>query len=214
MYIPSDFEEHRPGELQRVLRDFPLGVLITHGPHGLDANHLPFEYDASTGAHGTLRAHVARANPLWREAAAGGGGVVLVIFRAGDAYISPNWYPSKPEHHRHVPTWNDQVVHAHGRLRVMDDERFVRGLVARLTREHEQRSQQPRPWKMGDSAPDFINGLLQAIVGIEIEITRLVGKSKLGQNRETRDRLGAADALDGLGNPDLAEVMRRAARAD
>ncbi|MCY1557689.1 putative FMN-binding domain protein [compost metagenome] len=101
-------------------------------------------------------------------------------------------------------------MHAHGRLRVMDDERFVRGLVARLTREHEQRSQQAQPWKMGDSSPEFINSLLQAIVGIDIEVTRLVGKSKLGQNREKRDRLGAAAGVEGLGNAQAAEAMRRA----
>jgi len=209
MYIPSAFEEHRPGELQRVMRDFPLGALITQGPNGLDANHIPFELDEGAGPHGTLRGHVARANPLWREVAEGGADV-LVIFQASEAYISPNWYPSKPEHHRHVPTWNYQVVHAHGRLRVCDDERFVRGLVARLTREHEQRSQQAIPWKMGDSAPGFINGLLQAIVGIEIEVARLVGKSKLGQNREARDRLGAADGLQAQGHATLAEAMRAA----
>lgn len=212
MYIPAAFEEHRPGELQRVLREHPLGALITHGPDGLDANHIPFELDPVTGPHGTLRAHVARANPVWREVAEGGADV-LVIFQASEAYISPNWYPSKPEHHRHVPTWNYQVVHVHGRLRVMDDERFVRGLVARLTREHEQRSRQAQPWKMGDSAPDFINSLLQAIVGIEIDITRLVGKSKLGQNREARDRLGAAAGVAGLGNEAAAAAMRGAGPA-
>lgn len=133
-----------------------------------------------------------------------------MIFQASEAYISPNWYPSKPEHHRHVPTWNYQVVHAHGVLRVMDDERFLRGLLARLSREHEQRSQQAKPWKMGDSPPEFINERLQAIVGIEIEVTRLVGKSKLSQNRETRDRLGAAAGVAGLGKAEAAEAMRGA----
>lgn len=212
MYLPTHFEEHRHGELQRVMREHPLGALITQGPHGLDANHIPFELIETDGPHGTLRAHVARANPLWREVAAEGADV-LVIFRASDAYISPNWYPSKPEHHRHVPTWNYQVVHAHGRLRVMDDERFVRGLLARLTREHEQRSQQAQPWKMGDSAPEFIDGMLQAVVGIEIEVNRMVGKSKLGQNREKRDRLGAAAGVAGLGNAEAAEAMRGAGGA-
>ncbi|MBA4261803.1 MAG: transcriptional regulator [Comamonadaceae bacterium] len=209
MYIPATFEETRPGELQRVIRQHPLGALITQSPQGLDANHIPFELDETTGPHGTLRAHVARANPVWREIAVGGA-EALVIFQASEAYISPNWYPSKPEHHRHVPTWNYQVVHAHGRLRVRDDEAYVRGLVARLTREHEQRSLQAKPWKMGDSAPDFINGLLQAIVGIEIEVTRLLGKSKLGQNREERDRLGAAAGVEALGNAQAAEAMRGA----
>ncbi len=207
MYLPSHFEEQRPGELQRVMREHPLGALVMQSPSGLDANHIPFELDETNGPHGTLRAHVARANPLWREVAEGSA-EVLVIFQASQGYISPNWYPSKPEHHRHVPTWNYQVVHAHGRLQVMDDERFVRGLLARLTREHEQRSQQAKPWKMGDSAPEFITSMLQAVVGIEIEITRLVGKSKLGQNRETRDRLGAADGLAALGQNELARAMR------
>lgn len=210
MYIPTHFQENRPGELQRIMREHPLGALITHSPQGLDANHIPFELDETTGPYGTLRAHVARANPVWRDVPAQGADV-LVIFQASDAYISPNWYPSKPEHHRHVPTWNYQVVHAHGHLRVCDDERFVRGLVARLTREHEQRSQQAQPWKMGDSAPEFITSMLQAIVGIEVEITRLVGKSKLGQNREARDRLGAAAGVAGLGNVETAAAMRGAA---
>ncbi len=207
MYLPPAFEETRPDALRALIAAHPLGALVTHGAGGLDANHIPFELDATTGPHGLLRAHVARANPVWQQA---GNTEVLVIFQAADGYISPNWYPSKPEHHRHVPTWNYAVVHAHGVLRIRDDERFVRGLVARLTREHEARSQQPRPWKMGDAPSDYIDGLLQVIVGIEVEITRLVGKAKLGQNRETRDRLGAADGLAALGQTDLAQAMRKA----
>lgn len=207
MYLPAAFEEQRPEALHALIRAHPLGTLVTHGEQGLDANHIPFELDAATGLHGTLRAHVARANPVWLQA---GDAEVLVIFHAADGYISPNWYPSKPEHHRHVPTWNYAVAHAHGVLRVRDDERFVRGLVARLTREHEARSQQPRPWKMGDAPTDYIDGLLKVIVGIEVEITRLVGKSKLGQNREVRDRLGAADGLAALGQTGLAQAMRDA----
>lgn len=208
MYLPTAFEETRPEVLHALMRAHPLGQLVTHGPDGLDATPLPFELDASAGPHGTLRAHVARANPVWQQAA---DTEVLVIFQAADGYISPNWYPSKPEHHRHVPTWNYARVHAHGVLRVRDDERFLRGLVARLTREHEARSQQPRPWKMGDAPAGYIDGLLQMIVGLEIEVTRLVGKFKLGQNREARDRLGAADGLAALGQHALAQAMIDAA---
>jgi transcriptional regulator len=207
MYTPRHFEENRPDVLHALISAHPLGQLVTHGPEGLDANPIPFELVAADGPNGTLHAHVARANPAWQQAA---DQPVLVIFQAAQGYISPNWYPSKPEHHRHVPTWNYAVVHAHGVLRVRDDERFVRGLVARFTRAHEQRSQQSRPWKMGDSAPDFIDTMLRNIVGIEVEITRLVGKFKLGQNRDTRDRLGAADALSALGQDDLARAMREA----
>lgn len=207
MYLPTAFEEHRPEALHALMRAHPLGTLVAHGPDGLDANHIPFELDPAVGPHGLLRAHVARANPVWQQAA---DTEVLVVFRAADGYISPNWYPSKPEHHRHVPTWNYAVVHAHGVLRVRDDERFLRGLVARLTREHEARSQQQKPWKMGDAPTDYIDGLLKAIVGLEIEVSRLVGKYKLGQNREERDRLGAAAGLEGLGNVEAAKAMREA----
>lgn len=207
MYLPAHFEEKRPEVLHALMREHPLGQLVTHGPDGLDANPLPFELDTSVGPHGLLRAHVARANPVWQQAA---DTEVLVILQAADGYISPNWYPSKPEHHRHVPTWNYARVHAHGVLRVRDDERFLRGLVARLTREHEARSQQARPWKMGDAPADYIDSMLKMIVGIEIEVTRLVGKFKLGQNRELRDRLGAADGLTALGQTDLAQAMREA----
>ena len=205
MYLPAHFEETRPEVLHALMSAHPLAQLVTHGPEGLDANPLPFELDASTGPHGTLRAHVARANPVWQRAA---DQPVLVIFQAAQGYISPNGYPSKHEHHRLVPTWNYQVVHAHGVLRVRDDERYVRGLVARLTRTHEARSQQAKPWKMGDSSPEYIDGMLQQIVGLELTIARLVGKFKLSQNRDTRDRLGAADAVAAEGHSALAQAMR------
>ena len=204
MYIPAHFAENRPEQLQRVIREHPLGTLVTHTSEGLDADHLPFEFDASVGEHGQLIAHVARANPVWQRCPT--GTPVMVIFRGAESYISPNWYPSKHETHRLVPTWNYEVVHAHGVLTVRDDEKFVRRVVALLTRKHE--STEPKPWKMGDSAPDFINGMLQNIVGIEIAITSLVGKSKLSQNREARDQAGAADTLQARGQNELAELMR------
>ena len=144
-----------------------------------------------------------RANPVWQECASGAD--VLVIFRGNESYISPNWYPSKHETHRLVPTWNYEVVHAHGRLTVRDDERFIRGVVARLTRTHE--AQEPRPWKMGDSPADYIDGMVRAIVGIEIAITRLEGKSKLSQNREARDVQGAVQTLRERGQAALAQAM-------
>ncbi len=191
MYLPAAFEETRRDVLGRLIADHPLGALVTLGPDGLDANHLPFEFDEAAGALGTLRAHVARANPVWRDAAAEPD--ALIIFQGPSAYVSPNWYPSKHEAHRQVPTYNYMVVHAHGRIVVRDDESFVRGLVARLTRRME--AGQPMPWKMGDAPADYIAQMLANIVGIEIEVTRLVGKWKLGQNKEARDRRGAGEAL-------------------
>lgn len=206
MYIPAHFAETRPDELARIVRDHPLGMLVTHGGAGLDADHIPFEFDAAEGPHGVLRAHVARANPLWQRCA--GGAPVMVVFRGAEAYISPNWYPSKHEAHRQVPTWNYEVVHAHGTLNVHDDERFARRIVARLTKRHE--AGEPVPWKMGDAAPVFVDELLRHIVGIEVAVTSLVGKRKLSQNKEPRDRLHAADALDARGQGGLAQAMRRA----
>jgi transcriptional regulator len=213
MYMPAHFEENRPEVLHRLIAENPLGALITNGPSGLDANHLPFEAELlaeasradspaapgsepvsavrSAGSLGVLRAHVARANPVWQEAAT--HAEALVIFQGPAAYISPNWYPSKHEAHRQVPTYNYMVVHAHGRIVVRDEESFVRGLVARLTRKME--AGEPVPWKMGDAPADFISQMLGAIVGIEIEVTRLVGKWKLGQNKAAADRRGAADTL-------------------
>jgi len=206
MYIPPHFAQTQPEHLHRIMRTHPLGVLVRSSPEGLDADHIPFEFEPGAGPLGTLSAHVARANPLWQRCPS--GTAVMVIFRGAEAYVSPNWYPSKHEAHRQVPTWNYEVVHAHGRLTVRDDERFVRALVARLTRHHE--AAEPRPWKMGDSTPEFIDDKLSKIVGLEIEISSLTGKSKLSQNKEAHDRLNAAETLAARGRGELAEAMRKA----
>lgn len=205
MYLPAHFEEARAEGLLGLVRAYPLGALVVRGPHGLDANHLPFLVDEGEGGQVRLLAHVARENPLWTETA--DSDEALVIFRAEDAYISPNWYPSKHEFHRQVPTWNYRVVHVHGRLRIHDSERFVRGVVARLTRTHEARTGAPKPWRMTDSTPDYIDQMLSRIVGIEIEVTLIAGKWKLSQNREERDRLGAAEALRERGEEKLSRAM-------
>ena len=204
MYIPAHFAMAQPSQMHAIIEQHPLGTLVTLGDDGLDANHIPFELDPAQVSFGVLTAHVARANPVWHQCK--DGAEVLVIFRGNESYISPNWYPSKHETHRQVPTWNYEVVHVHGRLSVMDEERFVRGVVARLTRTHE--SNEPKPWKMGDSPPEYIDGMLKAIVGIEVAITRMEGKAKLSQNREPRDRLNAADILLTKGAEGLGMAMR------
>ena len=203
MYIPEHFLIKNLEVIHQIIQTNPLGVLVNMTPEGLDANHIPFELDAGRGV---LTAHVARANPVWQECK--DGAEVLVIFRGNESYISPNWYPSKHETHRLVPTWNYEVVHVHGRLTVQDQEKFVRGVVGRLTRRHE--ATEPKPWKMGDSAPEYIDGMLKAIVGVEIAITRLEGKAKLSQNREDRDRLNAAEVLSTQGEVGLARAMQSA----
>ena len=206
MYIPPHFAQTQSKALQRLVQDHPLGVLVSHDASGFDAEHLPFLLDPEAGPHGTLLAHVARANTLWQRCPS--GTPVMVVFRGAHGYISPNWYPSKHETHRLVPTWNYEAVHIHGTLTVHDDARFVRRVVALLTRRHE--AQEPKPWKMGDSAPDYIDGMLRNIVGIEVTISQWTGKSKLSQNREPRDRHGAADTLAERGQSALSDAMRKA----
>lgn len=206
MYNPSHFEQADAAALRRLIVEHPLGVLVARGPQGLDANHLPFELMPDEGPQGTLIGHVARANPVWQELRDGDD--ALVVFRAEQAYVSPNWYPSKHEAHRQVPTWNYRVVHVHGKLRIRDDERFVRGVVARLTRRHEAGTGDAKPWKMGDAAPDYLDEMLGRIVGIEVAVERIVGKWKLSQNKDERDRLAAADALEARGHAAMAQAMR------
>ena len=201
MYLPAHFEESRTQVLHELITRHPLGMLVTHGGGGLDANHIPFLLDADGGL-GVLHGHVARANPVWQEADAQ---EVLVVFRAADGYISPNWYPSKHEFHRQVPTWNYQVVHAHGRIAFHDDEQQVRAVVARLTRIHE--AGEPHPWKMTDGARDYIDAMVKAVVAVEISITRLTGKWKLSQNKEARDIRGAGEMLKARGRDALGDAM-------
>lgn len=205
MYLPPHFSTSETRELHQLIMQYPLGSIITLSNEGLDANHLPFELDFGRGGLGVLQAHVARNNPLWREVQS--GQEVLVIFRAGDAYISPQWYPSKQEHQKQVPTWNYRVVHAHGKIRVLDDVKTVRGIVAKLTRTHE--SFQEKPWKMTDSPRDYIEEMLQKIVGIEVEITKLIGKLKLSQDDEPQDVRSAGRVLIERGEKEIGSAMIR-----
>ena len=209
MYIPAHFEEFRPEVLHALIEARAFGALITHGADGLDANHLPFLLERGAGSLGVLHCHVARDNPLWRQLA--NGDEVLVVFNAADGYVSPQWYPSKHETHRQVPTWNYLVAHAHGRVTVRDDPAYVGGVVARLTQRHE--ATQPTHWKMADATRDYIETLLKSIVGLEIEITRLLGKAKLSQNKAPRDIRGAAQSLCDQGDTILGQAMFAAADA-
>ncbi len=206
MYQPAQFAEHRPEEWHRLIREHPLGMLVTATAAGLEAEHLPFVLEAERGPSGTLLAHVARANPVWRTVRE--GDAVMVVFRGVQGYISPSWYPSKHEHRRHVPTWNYEVVHVHGRIRVLDDTNAVRGIVAKLTRQSE--AGEPVPWKMGDAPADYLASELAHIVAIEVAIDRIEGKRKLSQNRDARDFQGVLDALEQRGRFALAEAMRGA----
>jgi transcriptional regulator len=206
MYLPAHFAETRLDELHRIVRAHPLGMLVTHSARGLDADHIPFELDATRGEFGTLTAHVARANPLWTQIP--DGTPVMVVFRGVQGYVSPNWYPSKHETHQQVPTWNYEVVHAHGVLRIVEDEKFLRGVLGRLTRKHE--STEPKPWKMADAPREYMERMLTMIGGIEVEVLRFEGKRKLSQNREARDVDGVVQALQARGDEDLSAAVTAA----
>lgn len=209
MYLPTHFKESRTDVLHALIAENPMGMLITNGQSGLDVNHLPFHLATASGGLGVLHAHVSRNNSVWKDIIS--TAEVIVVFQAGDAYISPNWYPSKHQTHEQVPTWNYIVIHARGRVTVRDDEKYVRGVVARLTRTHE--ASQPTPWKMTDGPKDYIDSQLQAIVGLEIEVTSLIGKFKLGQHKEVRDIQGPGEALIEQGNIDIGNAMLACAHA-
>lgn len=201
MYMPKHFEETRVEALHGLIRAYPFATLVTHAAAELTANHLPFEL-----VDGVLHGHVARGNELVQL----DGAEVLLVFQGPDGYISPNWYPSKHETGREVPTWNYAVVHVHGRLRVIDDATWLRRLLETLTDHHE--ADQPQPWKISDAPDDHIEKSLRAIVGLEITIERIDGKFKLSQNHPARNRAGVIAGLherDNDGDAELATLMAR-----
>jgi transcriptional regulator len=191
MYTPRHFEETRLDVLHALIEASPLGALVRHTTGGLDADHIPFEIAAPTddAPLGILRAHVARANPLWRE----DGAAVMAMFQSPTAYISPAFYEQKAIDGKVVPTWNYAVVHAHGTLRAVDDPAWVLSLVERLTDRHE--AGRAQPWKVADAPREYIDKMLKAIVGIEIRIERIEGKWKTSQNRSAADQSGIAAGL-------------------
>ena len=191
MYLPSHFEETRVEILHGLIRAHPLGALVTFEADGLNANHIPFEIDPDPEPLGTLRAHVARANPVWHEFSR--EVEPLVIFQGPQGYITPSWYPSKKETGKVVPTFNYIVVHAYGTMRVVEDADWLRKFVGGLT----DRFEAPRaqPWAVSDAPDDFVTMQLRAIVGVEIQLTRLIGKWKTSQNRPAADQLGVVAGL-------------------
>jgi transcriptional regulator len=194
MYTPTHFDETRGDVLHALMREHPFGLLITQNAAGIEANGVPFLFDPDRGPHGTLRAHVARANPVWREARTDVES--LVVFQGPQTYISPAWYATKAQTGKVVPTWNYVMVEARGRLQVRDDPEWVLRMVSQLTDRHE--GARAEPWKVGDAPADFVATMLKAIVGIEIELTSLRGKWKVSQNRPAADREGVIKGLGEL----------------
>lgn len=199
MYAPDWFVLEDRARIAELIAAHPLCALVGQGPEGLVANHLPV---LSEGER--VIGHIALANDLHRMLPE--GAEVLLIFQGAEGYISPDWYPTKAAHHRHVPTWNYEVVHLHGSIRFQHDDKTKRAVVGKMTRHFEART--GSGWRMADAPRDYLDQMLAAIVAFEIEVTRVQAKAKLGQNRAPLDRAGAIDGLEGHGDDALARAMR------
>ena len=207
MYLPAHFAETDAAEVAALMAAFPLACLVAATPEGLVANHLPL----LVGPDGALIGHVALANDVHRLVAE--GQEVMAVFRGEEAYVSPNLYPSKAVHHRHVPTWNYQAVHVHGPIAFRHDEKAKRAAVGLLTREHERRLNGDAAWRMADAPADYLTGMLANIVAFRIEVRRVIAKAKLSQNREPADFAGVVESLEARGRDGMAARMRRIAEA-
>jgi len=208
MYIRPQFEETRTDTLHELMRRHPLGTLVTLGNGGLNADHVPFEIDNGAAPFGMLRAHLPRANPVWREASAEVD--ALVVFQGPQSYITPSWYATKKENERVVPTYNFMVVHAYGPLRVIEDAVWLRAHLERLTDRFEKGRESP--WKVSDAPDEFIAKLLPVLVGIEIPISRLLGKWKVSQNQPSVNRSSVECGLRESGREEAVAMADEIAR--
>lgn len=208
MYQVAAFREERIEVMHALIRAHPLAVLVTSVGGILEANHLPLLIDFLPSPQGTLRGHVARANPLWRQLHEN---EVLAVFQGPQVYVTPSWYPEKRASGKVVPTWNYAVVHARGPLVIHDDRDWLRDLVSRLT--DQQEAGKAQPWGIADAPADYIERMLGAIVGIEIPISGMEGKWKVSQNRADADRAGVADGLAQLADPQAQAMAALVAEA-
>ncbi len=191
MYNSKPHQEHDLKRLQQQMLETRLAVLITHGEQGLLASHIPVLIDTGEGEYGTVYGHLARANRQWQELQQ--GSEALLVFAGADAYVSPSFYPSKAATHKVVPTWNYLAVHAYGSAEVIEDGAALLDIVSHLTDRHEQG--RDTPWQVGDAPSDYIEGMLRAIVGFRLPISRIQGARKLSQNRSAEDVAGVRDGL-------------------
>jgi len=204
MYVPAHFQEHRLSVLHEVIEHTGLATLVSLGPNGMDASHVPMLLERETGPFGTLYGHIARANPQWVDATS--ELPALAIFLGPNAYVSPSWYPSKQRTGQVVPTWNYVAVHARGPVRFFDSPERLLALVTRLTEAHEGGRQ--HPWAVSDAPAEYIRAHLKSIIGFELAIASIQGKWKMSQNRSAEDRRGVAD---GLGREGTASALNVAA---
>jgi len=199
MYLPKHFEQQDLDSLTALLNAYPLGVLVTQYDGALEANHIPFLLEGDLAVGGKLIGHVAKGNPVWKDMTSTQES--LVIFQGPEAYITPNWYPSKQVHHQVVPTYNYAVIHLYGTLSVTHDAAAKQRIVEDLTAVMEKKRKSS--WQVSDAPADYIEKMLNAIVGIELTITRIQAKWKVSQNRDALDREGVAF---GLTDPDSSSA--------
>jgi transcriptional regulator len=208
MYTPKDFKVEDTADVHALMRAHPFAILVTHGADGMVATHLPTVLKVDNAAAlGRIECHVARPNPQWRSFAPDAD--ALMIFQGPEAYIRPGWYPSKAEHDKVVPTWNYAVVHAYGRLEVVQDQAWLLAHVSELTQQQE--APYTAPWSTSDAPENYLAMMARGIVGLKLAITRLEGKIKMSQNREPRDRAGV---LRGLADRAQGEDAATAALID
>jgi transcriptional regulator len=203
MYQPNHFAEDRPQVLHALMRTYPLATLIVNDADGVTADLIPFLLYADGNQAGVLRAHVARANPLWRRLAASPS--CLVVFQGPQAYVSPSWYVSKRTTHKVVPTWNYTMVQARGVARIVEDGAWLRRQLDDLTAAQE--GAMPSPWQPSDAPADFLAATIKGVVGIEIVVDSLVGKWKVSQNRSSEDRQGVSEGLQAHGQATMAGLV-------
>ncbi len=202
MYLPEIFKEEDKKEIDAIIDRNSLATVVALTENGLTAHHLPLLREAED----RLAGHIALANDLHRQLQ--DGTEILAIFRGEEAYISPNWYPSKAEHHRHVPTWNYQAVHVAGSIHFLTDDKSKRAIVGQLTKKHEIQENGEAAWRMADAPADFMTDMLENIVGFRINITQISAKSKLSQNRAAEDFKSVANKLEAAGKKALSARMK------
>ena len=190
MYCPKQFSQNDPEKLKALIRDYPLATLITHSDSGLEANQIPFILNQANNKQ-VLQGHLAKANPLWKTI--NNYSEVLVVFHGPDCYISPNYYPSKQQDGKAVPTWNYVSVQVKGVMSYIEDKDWNRQMINKLTDQHE--AGQPSPWTVDDAPSAFTDKMLKAIVGIEIEVLSMMGKWKVSQNQSRQNQQGVIAAL-------------------
>jgi transcriptional regulator len=207
MHRPDHFRIEDVQEMHALMRARPFAALVSAGASGLYGTHLPTVLK-DEGSYGTIECHLARANPHWKDLAE--GGEAMMIFQGPEGYITPNWYATKAQTGKAVPTWNYAIVHAYGRPAIMKEKEWLLRHVTELSEQQERT--EAHPWKVSDAPESYIDVMLRGIIGFRFEVTRLEGKWKMSQNREPQDRIGVIDGLKARASGDDLEIAEAVTR--